>query len=707
MGLELDETYYWRVDEVNASPDDTVFEGKVWSFTVESFVYTMPQENITATASSHAEGNGPENTISNVGLDANDLHSIDSDNMWLTVAGEPGPAWIKYEFDKIYKMHEMLVWNYNGYSILSMYGLNEVTVEYSIDDVNWVQVPDVTEFAQAPGQNGYASDITVSFGGVAAKYVRIIAASNWGGGFFDQYGLSKVRFMHIPVSAKEPNPADKATDVDVDVTLGWRAGRQADEHSVYISTDEQSVIDGTATVTTVGQMSYEPLSLELGSTYYWRVDEVNNNDDIPIWPSSLWSFTISDYIVVDDFESYNDIEAGQEGSNLVYTTWVDGYDNPSTNGSTIGYVEAFQPSMESEIVHNGGQSVPFSYDNSTASYSEVTANTRGLISGSDWTKGGATVLALWFYGDPNNDTTEQMYVKVDGTKFLYDGGLENITATVWSPLVIDLASLGINQSNVTTITIGFERTGATGGSGTVLIDDIRLYKTPPPTVEPVDPGTDNLVHSYTFDDGTANDNVGSANGTLAGDATISGGSLVLDGEDDWMSMPGNVIALNTYSELSIECRFRSVAGGNTGNHMVASFGEEGTGANTTYGYKYLFITPAREDNISRAAIQTNSMDSSPWDDETGVSATTEHDDGLVHHFVCTVDANDITFYIDGELIGSAELAEGNEIAGIGQDAAYLGKAIYPVDPEWAGSIDRFSIYNKALSEAEIVYLAIH
>ena len=47
------------------------------------------------------------------------------------------------------------------------------------------------------------------------------------------------------------------------------------------------------------------------------------------------------------------------------------------------------------------------------------------------------------------------------------------------------------------------------------------------------------------------------------------------------------------------------------------------------------------------------------------------------------------------------------MAGIGQDAAYLGKGVYPVDPEWAGSVDRFSIYNKALSDAEVLYLAIH
>jgi hypothetical protein len=194
---------------------------------------------------------------------------------------------------------------------------------------------------------------------------------------------------------------------------------------------------------------------------------------------------------------------------------------------------------------------------------------------------------------------------------------------------------------------------------------------------------------------------------LAGDATISGGSLVLDGEDDWMSMPGDVIALNTYTELSIEAWFTSVDGGNTGNHMLAAFGEEGTGATPTYGYKYLFITPARADDFSRAAIQTRSMDSSPWDEEDGVSASVEHDDGQLHHFVCTVNAASIAFYVDGEQIGVTTLAAGNEIAGISQAAAYLGKGVYSVDPEWAGSIHEFNIYNRALSSSEVRYLATH
>jgi len=695
--LDLGRTYFWRIDEVEAD-GTTIHKGSVWSFTVEPYAIPILGENITATASSQVAGNGPENTINGSGL-VDDLHSNDSADMWLTKRNESGPAWIQYEFDNVYKLHEMTVWNYNGLLILWKYGIKDVTVEYSTDANNWTQLDNVSEFAVAPGEEGYAANTIVPFGGVAAKYVRITPISNWG--LPGQYGLSEVRFTYFPVSAREPSPDNRARDIALDVTLGWRAGREAVEHNVYLSTDQQAVMDGTALVDTVSQTSYGPISLDLENAYYWRINEVNNAEATPIWQSNIWNFLTQEYLVVDDFESYNDIEEGEE-SNLVYVTWSDGGYGPTndpTNGSTIGYLTV--PSLDPNIVHGGEQSVPLTYDNSSASLSEVTANTNDLAIGTDWTKGGAGALVLWFYGDPNNSTTEQMYLEINGTKVVYDGDPGDIAVLRWNLWVIDLASIGVNQSSITTLAIGIERTGATGGTGTVLIDDIRLYKTP------VDPGTENLVHSYTFEDGTANDSIGSAHGTLVGDANIADGSLLLDGTNDWMSMPGDVIAINTYSEVSIEAWFTSVAGGNTGFHMLAAFGEVGTGESSTAGYNYLFITPARGDDVSRVAIQTSSMDNTPNNDESGVSALVEHDDGLLHHFVCTVNASHIVFYIDGNLVGSAALAPGNEIAGISQAIAYLGKGVYSIDPEWAGAIHEFNIYNRALLSSEVLYLATH
>jgi hypothetical protein len=467
--LEFSRTYYWRVDEVNAPPDSTVLKGRVWSFTVEPFVYSIPAENIIATASSQSAGQGPENTINSSGLDANDLHSTTTTAMWLTAAGDAGPAWIQYEFDKVYMLHEMLVWNYNGVSALSGLGIRNVMIEYSTEGFVWTPIESVSEFPKATGTNGYASDITVDFGGAPARLVRINAISNWFPAFA-QFGLSEVRFLYVPANARLPMPDDGTTNVAIDVSLGWRPGREAAEHNVFLSTDQQAVMDETAPVVTLNQAAYGPLSLDLDQTYYWRIDEVNQAETPSVWQGDIWSFTTSQYLVVDDFESYNDIPEGQEGSHLVYLTWIDGYNTPTTNGSTMGYVSG--SSLESSIVHGGGQSAPVIYDNSTASLSEVTANTSDLEIGRDWTIGSPGTLELWVYGDPNNSATDRMYVKVNNAKVVYDGDLRQAD---WRQFTVDLASLGINLGNVTMLSIGFERTGATGGSGMVFIDDIRLY----------------------------------------------------------------------------------------------------------------------------------------------------------------------------------------------------------------------------------------
>ncbi|MHC4169005.1 MAG: hypothetical protein ACYSWQ_18800, partial [Planctomycetota bacterium] len=108
--LEFGQTYYWRIDEVNAPPDSSIFKGEIWSFTVESLAYPIPSESITATASSQASDNeGPEKTIDGSGLDLDNLHSADLKAMWISEGGDPGSAWIQYEFDRPQKLHEMLV----------------------------------------------------------------------------------------------------------------------------------------------------------------------------------------------------------------------------------------------------------------------------------------------------------------------------------------------------------------------------------------------------------------------------------------------------------------------------------------------------------------------------------------------------------------------------------------------------------------------
>jgi hypothetical protein len=250
--LAFSETYYWRVDEVNAPPDNTIRKGDVWNFTTEPFVYAV--ENITATASSSDTAKGPENTVNGSGLDDSGLlhDKVGDDAMWLSSIAGSQPTWIEFEFDRVYKLHEMWVWNSNeSLEVAIGFGLKDVTIEYSVNGTDYTTLGTTAEFAQAPGASDYAHNTTVDTAGVAAKYVRLTANSNWGG-ILPQFGLSEVRFFYIPVLAREPNPESGATDVSIgtidapaDVTIGFRAGREAAKHDVYFGSDWQAVIDGT------------------------------------------------------------------------------------------------------------------------------------------------------------------------------------------------------------------------------------------------------------------------------------------------------------------------------------------------------------------------------------------------------------------------------------------------------------------------------
>jgi hypothetical protein len=471
--LDFGQTYYWRVDEVNAPPDETIFKGAVWSFTAEPFTY--PIENIIVSASSFQKaGREPENTINGSGLDDNDLHSTDNAAMWLTTSA-PQSVWIQYEFDKVYKLRQMWVWNYNAqFEYILGFGLKDVTIEYSENGTDWAALGDF-EFAQGPSANNYAHNTTIDFGDAMVKYVKLTVHSNWSG--MSQYGLSEVRFLYKPVVAWQPNPASRETGVAPDAVLSWRAGREAASHELYFSDDMQAVIDGAALVDTVSQSSYDlsSLDLELGKTYYWKINEVNEAESPSSWEGDVWSFTLTEYLIVDDFEGYDDL------CNRIFYTWIDGLGHsgdpacgvePSSGngtGSTVGHFNV--PFAERTIVHEGRQSMPFEYDNTVAPY--YSEAQRQFDTVEDWTKGGVKTLTLYLYGDPTN-APGQIYVKLNDSKVVYDGDVGKIQEASWNQWDIDLASFGVDLRNVGMLTIGVGNSTA-GGLGILYIDDLRLY----------------------------------------------------------------------------------------------------------------------------------------------------------------------------------------------------------------------------------------
>lgn len=483
--LDLGKTYYWRVDEVNAPPDTTTFKGPTWSFTVEPIAYPIPGNNITATASSSSANMGPEKTIDESGL-TEDRHSTASADMWQSSDTGTQPTWIKYEFDKVYKLYEMWVWNSNQ-SIESLFGfgLRDVTIEYSLDDSSWTQLANVPEFNQATGLDDYTYNTTVDFNGVVAKYIRITANSNWGG-LLTQYGLSEVRFFYIPARARLPQPASEATGVALDAILTWRQGRYAVSHEVYFGSDMGTVENNIALADTVSDNSFalSLLELELGSIYYWKVNEVNEADVPSVWEGDTWSFTTADYRVVDNFEDYDDV------CNRIYYSWQDGLNYTADpdcgvapyagngTGSIVGSSSA--PFAEQTIVHEGGQSMPFEYDNTAAPYYSETQ--RQWASEGDWTKGGANSLTVWFYGQEGNSTAEQLYVAVEDSagniqvvNYAEPAAIQTASWQEWNIPFTSFADVNMAAVKKMYIGVGNRTAPTAGGKGKIYIDDIRLY----------------------------------------------------------------------------------------------------------------------------------------------------------------------------------------------------------------------------------------
>jgi hypothetical protein len=276
-----------------------------------------------------------------------------------------------------------------------------------------------------------------------------------------------------------PNPANSAVDVDQTQIITWSPSVFAASHEVYFGTDKDLVKNADTGspeykgTRTLSAETYDPGKLELATTYYWRIDEVNSTNPDSPWPGLLWSFTTSDFLVIDDMESYNDLDEGEVGSNRIYLVWVDGFDNPAVNGSIVGHANS--PFAEQTIVHSGNQSMPMSYDNAVGK-SEATFT---LTYPRDWTEDGVSILSIWFRGDSAN-AAEQMYVALNGTAAVNHDNPDAAKIRSWTEWTIDLtrfADQGVDLTNVNTMTIGFgNRNNPTaGGAGMMYIDDIRLY----------------------------------------------------------------------------------------------------------------------------------------------------------------------------------------------------------------------------------------
>ena len=519
-GLENGTAYYWRIDELEAN-GITKYPGEVWSFkTMDDpaligwWKFDEGEGGIAYDSSGyghHGIVQGNRLWVTNGAIDgaleldgSDDYVAIDSVAEHMTNNNFSVSAWIKTEQQD------------DGCVFCSNFGGSHDFI-FGVD-AGKVMVEDSTQtmFGSIITNNRWHMITYVRNGAEAWIYVDGVQVGKddadddpagddlwsigqeWDSNPSDEYEgiVDDARFYIRPLTAEEvaavfkgdvdlahsPSPANNST-VDIDRArqpLTWSPGEQAAQHDVYFGTDELAV-GGTDASDITGiyrgrqsATSYAPTeALEWGTgPYYWRIDEYNT--DTTVATGKVWNFTVADFLVVDDIESYNDLDPSDPASNRIFNAWLDGY-GVATNGSLVGYENP--PFCEQSIVHGGKQSMPFAYDNSgTASYSEATLT----LTQRDWTKEGVGTLTVWFRGDSAN-TAAPMYITLNGSATVSHGDPDAALIgawTEWNIPLTDFSNQGVVLTNVNSITIGFgnKTSPQPSGSGMMFFDDIRLYR---------------------------------------------------------------------------------------------------------------------------------------------------------------------------------------------------------------------------------------
>ena len=530
-----------------------------------------------------------------------------------------------------------------------------------------------------------------------------------------------------------PKPFNRETEVTRDTILSWRSGQGILFHDVYFGTDLDAVTDANTVVhlevykgrQNLDANSYDPAGLELGTTYYWRIDEVNDADANSPW-GRIWTFTVANYIIIDDFESYNDSD------NLIYDTWLE------DTGAVLDDFYAGDPT------HSGEQSMWFLYYNDygpDSDYSEVGRD----LSGMDFTQAGVKALTVFFYGNPTNDagSTEEPYMGIDDgstyaeSHYTDTNSVENphlisdIQEEEWHEWNVPISDLNtVTLTSVQHIYIGFGQRGSSveGGYGEVYFDDVRLYPPrcrPEPGLHPVydwsgncivdyadigimadnwlrtdanlspvtNPGTTGLVGCWKLDDGS---------GSIATDSSVYANHGALTGNYSWVSGHENSAVNFSSGRIlvpdALQLRPTSQVSASAWLYYTGNPGKNAR------------VLVKGRDNFEAYCIEQSDKDSFSFyvGEPNGTRHFADSNDGDIHgdewsHVAGTYDGTTVKSYINGQVVGSVS-AIGLSLS---QDANGLGIANRSdaMDKPFKGTVDEVRVYNRALTDAEVAWLA--
>jgi len=514
------------------------------------------------------------------------------------------------------------------------------------------------------------------------------------------YANSSICFVdiksHVPHKASfAPFPEDLASKVPIDVQLHWISARPGHTYNLYLGQSLEHVNEAAVPMATgLDVNAFDPGRWELNQTYYWRVDEVNVDNPQLVHPGPVWTFTTHDAWVVDDFERYN-----LTRPNRPWRTWLDGIGFSSSDdyfpdgyagngtGGVVGYDVWMGgprpvPIMEHFITIAGSsQSMPFHYSGHADSL--ISQTDRLFDPPEDWSAKGSQTLVLHFYGKSTNPEGS-LYTLINDEKVVYPDN-EDLKRAMWHEWPIDLTALDTNLEEVTTLSIGVEGPG----EGMLLLDDILLFPGPRSPVAVTDPGGDGLKAMYTMDGHTLDVSGHGHDGVTSGEPTYEEGAA------------GKALALDGSGSQYVDLGSLDPSQG-TGQFTVSMWVKR-TGYTPAYqGLMGKRDSSSVQDMMWQIEVnQNNGVVSLTRPDEQVAGNTPGLPKGEWGHMGVTYNGEVARLYVHGLQTGSGPFTLGPDT-----DAALvLGACEANGGHPFHGVIDEVAIYNRALSQGELRYLA--
>ncbi len=587
----------------------------------------------------------------------------------------------------------------------------------------------LTNLAIEPAMRQEISDVGVDLDGAAMPFVpravRLVAMDRGGQSPGFDLGSVRARISHNRgPKASSPNPISGAGGVESGVQLNWVPGSSAHRHLVYLGDVASQVAAGAAAAgypPQPGDMNtFDPPGLQLGKTYYWRVDELGPGDESPVRAGDVWSFTMADRIAIDDFEAYADVS-------FIRDTWLSG-----------GYADL---TLKLEVLDTCQQSLVFNYYCDRTSHSVLS---RYFKTGQNWTQGGARVLQLLLHGNLPDPAGGELYVALTDGVNSQIISRPTVTDLVNRPPwqvcripLIDLAAIDLTQVRGMIIGVRPPPSAEDGVScsGTIHLAEIGLYGALCPEVgRPRTDLTDDCsvdyedleqmakdwlgepmrvyevampkdpVLWYEFD-GNADDRMGRTHGQIVGRCNfvqgVYGQAIRFISQGDAVTIPQ---AATAFAEIHDAITIAFWQKGDNSGHLN----------DTLFCSNYIYgqSNPAIAIHLGcwRNPGQYRWDCGFPWSFENRVAGR-HHDRsewmGQWNHWAFTKDIRAgsnggegcMEIYLNGELYDRLT----------GTDTPITGIASFEIGSGWYGHydglIDDVQIYDYALSAAEIAYVA--